>query len=60
VHELAEDEKLDLSSEPWDARDHSAPVPQWHEEGLDRRLATTEPEAFTAWSDARKRILGSP
>jgi hypothetical protein len=23
-------------------------------------LATTEPEAFMAWSDARKRILGSP
>jgi hypothetical protein len=59
IRDLPEDEKLDLLSELWDALDHSAPVPQWHEEELDRRLATTEPEAFTAWSDARKRILGS-
>jgi putative addiction module component (TIGR02574 family) len=59
IHELPEDEKLDLLSEIWDALEHSAPVPEWHKEELDARLASASADSFTAWSEAKARILGS-
>ena len=59
VRELPEDEKLELLSELWDALDHSAPVREWHKEELAARLASANAESFTAWSDAKARILGS-
>lgn len=59
IRDLPEDEKLELLSDLWDSIDHSAPVPEWHKEELDRRLASAIPEAFTLWSDAKARILGS-
>ena len=40
IRELPEDEKLELLSELWDALDHFAPVPDWHKEELDARLAS--------------------
>ena len=58
IRALPEHEKLELLSELWDSIDHSAPVPEWHKEELNRRLATTDAEAFASWSDAKARILG--
>lgn len=59
IRELPEDEKLELLSELWDALDHSAPLPEWHKEELERRLANASAESFTSWSEAKARILGS-
>jgi|HubBroStandDraft_4_1064222.scaffolds.fasta_scaffold477097_1 putative addiction module component (TIGR02574 family) len=59
IRELPEDEKLELLSVLWDALDHSAPLPEWHQEELERRLASANAESFTSWSDAKARILGS-
>ena len=56
---LPEDEKLELLSELWDALDHSATVPNWHKEELDRRLSSADAESLTSWSEAKARILGS-
>ncbi|MBX3229138.1 MAG: addiction module protein [Labilithrix sp.] len=38
---------------------HTAPVPEWHKEELDRRLDDTDAGKFVPWSEARARILGS-
>lgn len=57
IRSLPEDEKLELLGELWDELDHTAPVPEWHKEELDRRLDA--PGAFVPWSEARARILGS-
>lgn len=59
IRELPEDEKLELLSELWDALDHSAPLPEWHKEELERRLASASVESLTSWSEAKARILGS-
>jgi putative addiction module component (TIGR02574 family) len=59
IRDLPEDEKLELLGELWDSLEHSGPVPQWHRDELDRRLATADADAFTPWSDAKARILGS-
>ncbi len=59
IQNLPEDEKLELLGELWDSIDHTAPVPDWHKEELDRRMATADANAFTSWSEAKARILGS-
>lgn len=59
IRALPEDEKLELLSDLWDSLEHSAPVPEWHEEELDLRLATADADAFTSWSDVKARVLGS-
>jgi putative addiction module component (TIGR02574 family) len=58
IRQLPEDEKLELLSELWDSLDQSTPIPDWHKEELDRRLAMTSPEAYTSWSEAKARIVG--
>lgn len=59
IESLPEDEKLDLLGELWDALDHSAPLPGWHKEELDRRLDATHAEPSVPWSEAKSRILGT-
>ncbi len=56
---LPEDEKLELIGELWDSLEHSGPLPEWHKDELDRRLATTEGETRSSWTEAKARILGS-
>jgi hypothetical protein len=59
IRNLADDEKLDLLGELWDSLDHDTPAPEWHKEELDRRLESADTAAFTRWSEAKSRILGS-
>jgi hypothetical protein len=40
----------------WDSLDHSASVPEWHKEELDRRLAKAEAEPLVPWSEAKARV----
>lgn len=59
LRDLAEDEKLEVLGELWDSLDHGTATPAWHREELDRRLESADGGAFTAWSEAKARILGS-
>jgi hypothetical protein len=42
IRGLADEEKLDLLGEIWDALDHDTAAPEWHKEELDRRLEGAE------------------
>lgn len=59
IRDLAEDEKLELLGELWDALAHDTAAPEWHKEELDRRLESADAASFSSWSDAKARILGS-
>lgn len=59
IRDRAEEEKLELLGELWDALDHDAPAPEWHKEELDRRLESANDASFSSWTEARARILGS-
>jgi putative addiction module component (TIGR02574 family) len=56
---LPVDERLELLEQVWDsiAADPSQlPVPEWHKEELDRRLADASPERLT-WDEAKSRFF---
>jgi len=56
---LPVEERLDLLAQVWDsvAADPSrVPVPEWHKEELDRRLADPNPERLS-WDDVQSRFL---
>ncbi len=59
IRDLGDEEKLALLEQLWDALDHDAPAPQWHEEELDRRLESADSATFRPWDEAKARILGS-
>ena len=56
------EERLELVEAIWDSIEADAgdlPVPDWHREELDRRLAVhaSEPGAGEAWAVVRERLL---
>ena len=55
-------EKLDLISQLWDSLPDSTeglPIPEWHREELDRRLAAADadPGKVISWEDAHSVLL---
>lgn len=55
---LAPEERFKLLSDVWDsiaAEPDAVPVPRWHREELDRRVAEPGPEHLT-WEQVRKQI----
>ena len=57
------DERIELVEAIWDSVANDAgvdevPVPSWHREELDRRLADLEakPETGSSWDEVRKRL----
>lgn len=56
---LPADERLRLVEDIWDslaeASDH-VPVPEWHREELDRRLADRSERANISWNEVRSRL----
>jgi len=56
---LPPDERLRLVEDIWDslaATDAQMPVPDWHRQELDRRLADRSEQATLAWTDVRSRL----
>lgn len=54
-------ERLDLISELWDSIPDSLdelPIPEWHREELERRLAAADadPDAAIPWKEVRQRL----
>ena len=58
------DERLELVEAIWDsieADETDLPLPDWHRDELDRRLAAhvADPASGVAWEDVRKRLLAA-
>lgn len=56
---LPPDERLRLVEDIWDSLAQTSgqlPVPDWHREELDRRLADRTEQATLAWTDVRSRL----
>ena len=58
-------ERLDLISAIWDSipdTTEALPIPEWHREELERRLADCEahPEASIPWEEVKARLRRKP
>ena len=58
---LSVEQRLELMSELWDSIPNSLdtlPVPDWHREELDRRLAAADanPDAAIPWEEVKRRL----
>ena len=58
---LTVDQRLDLIGELWDGIPDSSdelPVPEWHREELERRLAAADadPDAGIPWEQVKRRL----
>jgi putative addiction module component (TIGR02574 family) len=65
ISTLSSIEKLDLIGQLWDSLSDShtdLPMPGWHREELDRRLADADanPQTGKTWSDVEKRLSQRP
>ena len=61
INQLSIAERLDLISELWDSIPDSleeSPIPDWHREELERRLAVADanPGATIPWEEVRDRL----
>ncbi len=59
---LSVQQRLELIGELWDSIPDSLdalPIPAWHREELERRLAAADadPEAAIPWEEVRRRLL---
>ena len=58
---LSPEERIDLLGDAWDAIAASpaeVPVPEWHLEELERRLADPDPQ-YVSWEEVQERLKGS-
>jgi putative addiction module component (TIGR02574 family) len=60
---LTVEQRIELIGELWDSIPDSIeamPVPDWHREELERRLAKAkaEPEAAIPWEEVKRRLRG--
>ena len=63
IDQLTVPERLDLISQLWDSipeSDEALPIPEWHREELERRLAEADaaPEAGIPWEQVRAELRG--
>jgi len=61
IKQLSVAERLDLIGELWDSIPDSLeelPIPDWHREGLERRLAAADadPDGAIPWEEVRERL----
>jgi len=62
IEDLTREQKLKLIEELWDSliqEETPLPVPDWHLEELDRRLALyrDNPTAGSSWEEVKQRLL---
>jgi len=58
---LPPEERIALLGEAWDsiaASPSDVPIPEWHVQELERRLATPAPQ-FVPWEEVRSRLHGA-
>jgi putative addiction module component (TIGR02574 family) len=55
---LSPEERIDLLGAAWDAMaatPEDVPIPEWHVQELERRLADSEPN-YVPWTEVRERL----
>lgn len=58
---LPPEERIELLGEAWDAiaaSPEDVPIPEWHVQELERRLADADPRLLP-WEEVRDRLRGS-
>ncbi len=58
---LSPEERIELLGEAWDAMaatPEDVPIPEWHVQELERRLADPAP-TYVSWEEVRERLKGS-
>ena len=65
ITKLTIPERLDLISALWNSipdSDKALPMPDWHRQELERRLAEADvnPDAAIPWEDVKKRLNKKP
>ena len=61
IMRLPPQERIELLGDAWDAiaaTPDEIPVPEWHVEVLERRLAEAEPR-YLSWEEVQERLKGS-
>ena len=59
ILQIPMDERLKLVEDIWDSiavTPEAVPVPDWHRDELDRRLAQASPRPGLSWNDARAKL----
>ena len=59
ILELPPAQRLQLVEDIWDSlaqSEQSVPVPDWHKQELDRRLADPREDATLSWDDVQQRL----
>ena len=57
---LSPEQRIELLGDAWDAiaaTPEDVPMPNWHLEVLEERLAASEPE-YLSWDEVRERLKG--
>jgi putative addiction module component (TIGR02574 family) len=65
ITQLTMDQRLELIGLLWDSIPESTealPIPEWHRQELERRLAAADasPELAIPWEEVRDRLRGNP
>jgi putative addiction module component (TIGR02574 family) len=58
---LPPEERIALLGEAWDsiaARPGDVPIPEWHVQELERRMAVPDPQ-FVPWEEVHSRLRGA-
>ena len=58
---LPPEERIELLGDAWDAitaTPDDVPIPEWHVQELERRLADQDPK-YLPWGEVRERLRGS-
>jgi putative addiction module component (TIGR02574 family) len=57
IRRLPIEDRIELLGDAWDeiADAENVPVPEWHIQELDRRLADPHPE-YISWDEVRRRL----
>jgi putative addiction module component (TIGR02574 family) len=65
IEQLTVSQRLELIARLWDSLPNTVealPLPEWHREELERRLAAADaaPEAAVPWEQVRDQLRGRP
>ena len=65
IQQLSVPERLELIGRLWDSipdTTEALPVPEWHKEELERRLASADadPDSSIPWDEVKKRLRKRP
>ena len=62
IEKLSIDQRLQLIADLWDSIPESVPMPEWHKQEIERRVATADasPELAIPWEQVQARLRRKP